>query len=181
MSHKSIWYIKEIPTHLCDLAVNDFLTIPPQDASMGHDGEIKNHQYRNTTIRFVQPGHWFSYILHGFAKEANSICRWNYNINGYQDIQFAEYAIDQHYDWHTDFFPLAESEIDRKISIVCLLSDPSEFEGGKLELKLYSTYEAPLKKGSVIVFPSMIEHRVTPVVSGLRRTATVWMNGPRFK
>ena len=181
MSHKPVWYLREIPPELCDKAVADFLTVPPSDANMGQNGEIKNHSQRNTTIRFISFGHWFGYILHGVGKEANKVCEWNFDITGYENIQFAEYGPEQHYDWHVDVFPLAYKDFDRKVSIVCLLSDPSEFEGGEFEIKLYQDYKAPLKKGSVIAFPAILPHRVSPVTNGLRRSATVWMNGPAFK
>lgn len=181
MSHKPIWYIKEIPPELCDKAVADFLTVTPQDANMGQSGEVKNHNQRDTTIRFINSGHWFSYILHGIAREGNFSSKWQFDISGHENIQFAEYGPNQHYDWHVDVFPLGDQGLDRKVSVVCLLSDPSEFEGGEFEIKLYQDYKAPLKKGTVIAFPSILQHRVTPVVSGMRRSATVWMNGPRFK
>lgn len=183
MSHKPLWYVKEIPPELCDKAVEDFLIIDPSDASMGARGENKDHSKRNTTVRFIPSGHWFGYLLHGVAREGNIFCRWNFDIDAEENIQFAEYAIDQHYDWHVDVFPLLDTPInsDRKVSVVCLLSDPSEFEGGNLEIKLHQEYKTPLKKGSIIAFPSILQHRVTPVTSGLRRSATVWMNGPRFK
>jgi PKHD-type hydroxylase len=48
-------------------------------------------------------------------------------------------------------------------------------------MRLYSEYTAPLVKGSMIAFPSILEHRVTPVLSGVRYSATMWFNGPRFK
>lgn len=181
MSHKPVWYIKEIPTELCDKAVVDFLDVSPIDANMGQNGEAKNHAQRNTTVRFINPGHWFSYILHGIGREANFACKWYYDISGQENIQFAEYGPEQHYDWHVDVFPLGDQGLDRKVSIVCLLSDTDEFEGGEFEINLYKEYKAPLKKGSVIAFPSILQHRVTPVISGMRRSATVWMNGPRFK
>lgn len=181
MSHKPVWYLREIPPELCDKAVVDFLTVPPSDANMGQNGETKNHSQRNTTVRFINPGHWFSYILHGVAKEGNFACKWQFDISGYENIQFAEYGPEQHYDWHVDVFPLGYQGLDRKVSVICLLSDLTEFEGGELEIKLYQNYKAPLKKGTVIAFPSILEHRVTPVISGMRRSATIWMNGPRFK
>jgi PKHD-type hydroxylase len=181
MSHKPLWYVKEIPAELCDLAIKDFLKVAPKDANMGQNGEVNNHEHRNTSIRFIDPGHWFTYLMHEVGREGNVTCRWQYEVNGQENLQFAEYGPNQHYDWHVDVFPLAVSPTDRKISIICLLSDPEEFEGGDLEIKLYSQYKAPLKKGTIIAFPSILEHRVTPVISGLRRSAVVWMTGPRFK
>ena len=181
MAHKPLWYTAQIPTELCDSAVVDFLKVAPKDANMGKDGEVSNHEKRNTTVRFIESDHWFTYLMHGVAHKANTACDWRYELNAHENIQFAEYGLQQHYDWHVDVFPLAHGISDRKISVVCLLSDPSEFEGGDLELRLYSEYKAPLVKGTVIAFPSILEHRVTPVVSGLRRSATVWVSGPRFK
>lgn len=181
MSHKPIWYLKQLPPDVCDRAVEDFSKLPFLDAGMGQQAENHNHNQRNTSVAFVESGHWFSYLMHGVAYEGNKVCGWDYDITGFENIQFAEYAPGQHYDWHVDIFPLAHVEVERKISIVCLLSDPSEFEGGDLEIKLYSEFKTPLQKGTVIAFPSMLSHRVTHVLSGVRKSATVWMNGPRFK
>jgi PKHD-type hydroxylase len=62
------------------------------------------------------------------------------------------------------------------------MNDTSEFEGGDLQLRFGGQeYTAPLAKGSVIAFPSFIEHRVTPVILGLRYTATMWVNGAEFR
>jgi PKHD-type hydroxylase len=109
------------------------------------------------------------------------VCGWQYDVDGREAIQFAQYGPDQHYGWHVDVFPLAGKATDRKITTVCLLNDPSEFEGGQFQVRLYQEYSAPLEKGSVIAFPSILEHRVTPVLSGLRYTATIWFHGPRFR
>jgi PKHD-type hydroxylase len=62
-----------------------------------------------------------------------------------------------------------------------LLNDPAEFTGGEFQIRLYSEYTAPLVKGSVIAFPSFLEHRVVPVTSGVRKSATMWLRGPRFR
>jgi PKHD-type hydroxylase len=64
---------------------------------------------------------------------------------------------------------------------VALLNDTSEWEGGELQLRLYDEYKVPLEKGTVVAFPSILEHRVTPVLKGFRYTATIWFNGPRFR
>jgi len=181
MAHNPIWYTKQIPTTLCDLAVEDFLKVPSKSADMGEKGEVTNIEQRNTTVRFIDSGHWFSYLMHGVALEANKACNWGYEVSSYENIQFGEYGPNQHYDWHIDIFPLAISNTDRKISVVCLLSEPEEFEGGDLEVKLYSEYKTPLKKGTIVAFPSMLQHRVTSVVSGLRRSAVMWVSGPKLK
>lgn len=181
MSHLPIWHMGQLPLELCDLACDEYMALPARDATMGADGKELSHINRNTTVRFAQPEHWFGNILRGYGLRANKECKWGFDIEDHEAVQFASYKVDQHYGWHVDNFPLAGLPTDRKVSVVCLMNDPSEFEAGDLQLRLYSEYTAPLVKGSVIAFPSIIEHRVTPVTSGTRITATMWLNGPRFK
>lgn len=179
--HLPLWYMGQLPVEVCDLAMAEYMAIPPRDATMGANGEEISHLNRNTTVRFAQPDHWFGNMMRGYGHKANKECGWDYDITDHEAVQFAHYGVGQHYGWHVDNFPLAGLPVDRKVSVVCLMSDPSEFEAGELQLRLYSEYTAPLVKGSVIAFPSVIEHRVTPVTAGLRASATMWLNGPRFR
>lgn len=179
--HLPIWYMDKIPADMCDKATQEYMTIQPRDATMGAKGEELSHANRNTTVRFAEKAHWFGVMMRDFGVAANKECGWDYDITDHEAVQFAHYGPGQHYGWHVDNFPLAGLPTDRKVSVVCLMTDPSEFEAGELQLRLYSEYTAPLVKGSVIAFPSIIEHRVTPVIAGLRATATMWLNGPRFR
>jgi PKHD-type hydroxylase len=181
MRHLPIWSLGQIPKELCDLAIVDFKKILPKDAAMGFDGAEHSHQKRNTTVRFADYAHWFGQIMRGFGTRANKDCRWDFDITEHEAVQYAEYGVGQHYDWHIDNFPLQGLELDRKVSVVCLLSEPSEFTEGELQIRLYSEYAAPLVKGSIIAFPSILEHRVTSVTSGSRASATMWLSGPRFR
>lgn len=181
MSHQPIWYMGNIPPAVCDLATAEYMNIPPRDAAMGVNGEEHSHKNRNTTVRFAPEQHWFGNLLYGHGMQANKECKWGFEIDDHEAVQFAHYGPDQHYDWHVDNFPLSGISKDRKVSVVCLMVDPSEFEAGEFQVRLYSEYTAPLVKGSVIAFPSILEHRVVPVTSGLRASATMWLNGPRFK
>jgi predicted 2-oxoglutarate/Fe(II)-dependent dioxygenase YbiX len=38
-----------------------------------------------------------------------------------------------------------------------------------------------MSHGTIIAFPPILEHRVIPVTSGVRYSATMWFNGPRFR
>ena len=151
------------------------------DAAMGHKGDEISHTGRNTSVCFAENGYWFGDIMRDYALLANKECGWNYIIDGNERVQFARYGINQHYDWHVDTFTLSGLSRDRKISVVCLLTDPSEFKDGMLQFRLYDEFTPTLIKGSIIAFPSIIEHRVTPVSSGVRCTATMWLDGPRFR
>jgi PKHD-type hydroxylase len=39
----------------------------------------------------------------------------------------------------------------------------------------------PQAKGMVILFPSWVIHRVTPVTKGVRKSIVVWVTGPKFR
>lgn len=180
MAHLPIWYIGSVPSDVCDIAIEEFMQIQPQEAAMGTSGEHQDKSQRDTILRFAPEGHWLGGILAEHGKIANKYSGWNYNITEHENLQYGSYGPNGHYDWHTDTFPLSGLPIERKVSVVCLMSDPSEYEGGDLQIKLYQEYTADLKKGDMIAFPSMLEHRVIPVKSGIRNSAVVWLNGPRM-
>ena len=107
---------------------------------------------------------------------------WGFDILGMaEQIQYAEYPQNGgHYDWHMDTGPDKFSR--RKISITVQLSDPSEYEGGDLQIKINAGQsDTPKGLGNVVIFPSYLLHRVTPVTKGLRRSLVLWITGPAFK
>ena len=38
-----------------------------------------------------------------------------------------------------------------------------------------------LSAGQVIIFPSMVNHKVTPVTAGIRKTLVTWYSGPMWR
>ena len=82
----------------------------------------------------------------------------------------------------------------RKLSMTCQLTDGSEYSGGELEFD-FRNYDPPkrdesqhlrkateiLPKGSIIVFPSFVWHRVKPVTRGVRYSLVLWHLGYPFK
>ena len=181
MSHLPIWYLTNIDPALCDEVVAEASTRDFNVASMGETAADLNDEYRNTAIQFLPTGHWLENSLKDNATRANQECNWNYSLSGNEQIQFAKYTEKQLYNWHTDTFLLGLKPLDRKITVVCLLNDPKEFLGGEFKVRLYQEYIAPLQKGSVVAFPSILEHCVTPVISGVRYSATMWLNGEKFR
>jgi PKHD-type hydroxylase len=111
---------------------------------------------------------------------ANELAGWNFDLKYPQKAQVGKYKEGSHYDWHIDSFTPNETGLQRKLSCSILLNDSSEYEGGKLEIANVDT-PLPGKKGSVIVFPSLVKHRVTPVTLGERFSAVCWALGPEFK
>ena len=100
------------------------------------------------------------------------------------DIQFTEYHANKggHYDWHIDVNWNGNEARDRKLSVTVQLSDTSEYEGGGFEFIECQTPDASSRlKGTVLVFPSYLQHRVLPITSGTRKSLVAWFEGPRWQ
>jgi PKHD-type hydroxylase len=99
-----------------------------------------------------------------------------------ENIQYTVYdsSYKGYYGWHLD---VGQHNSRRKLSVVVQLSDPSEYEGG--ELQIWTGTKEPTvvekEKGTVIIFPSYLLHQVTPVTKGTRRSLVLWVEGPPFK
>ena len=95
--------------------------------------------------------------------------------------QYTEYPKGGFYDWHVDNdVNMAHEPPIRKISMTCLLSPESEFEGGDLEL-MDEGKVAKIKQGHAVFFASFIRHRVKPVTRGNRKSLVMWFGGTPFK
>ena len=96
-----------------------------------------------------------------------------------EHIQYTVYESQNEgfYDWHVDMGP---GKARRKLSLVCQLSDPSEYEGGDLQINTGNIETVKKEKGMIVIFPSYLLHRVTPVTKGTRRSLVLWIEGPPF-
>jgi len=157
----------------------------PQAAQvgMGKPGGGTDTKKRVTTISWIpfkEMGHMYE-DLNRFIQKANE------NHFGFGDIriteqaQFTEYPEGGFYDWHMDCdVNMAHEPPVRKISMTLLLNDPSEFEGGDLELMAPGKF-AELKQGHAIIFASFLNHRVNVVKRGVRQSLVVWFGGKPFR
>ena len=123
---------------------------------------------------------------------ANEQAGWKYNIIAAEDCQITRYTKDGFYSWHKDGIGShndVHNEPDsneflhgntRKLSMTIVLN--SNFEGGDFEmLGLDDENKIPkLEEGSIIVFPSFMEHRIIPVTRGTRYSLVAWFVGPPF-
>lgn len=107
---------------------------------------------------------------------------YQFDLQGFTEaFQYTVYhgAEGGHYDWHIDWGP---NRVQRKLSASLQLTDPSQYEGCDLQFHGAREIEtAPRERGAVIVFPSFIQHRVTPCTKGTRKAIVVWTTGPQFK
>jgi PKHD-type hydroxylase len=177
----SYWYWKKaISDSLIDCFFDEIKDLPFKQAktfSSVIDGYEKTPDYRNSDIILFDPIHWLSGILFNYAIRANIQAEWNIGVTVPQTLQLAQYGPSQHYGWHDDSDFFFKRAAIRKLSVICMLSDKSEYDGGQFEFE--HTGQIEFDKGDIIVFPSFLRHRVNPVTSGIRKTSTLWILGNR--
>jgi predicted 2-oxoglutarate/Fe(II)-dependent dioxygenase YbiX len=93
-------------------------------------------------------------------------------LNIYDSKQKGEYG------WHYD---CARSDLkDFKLSILVNLSE--KYEGGELQFFQGNQYTVKdFTPGTLLLFKSYINHRVTPVTKGVRKTLALFCSGPKFR
>lgn len=101
------------------------------------------------------------------------------------------YAPGDHFTWHMDNAIDAPPFATRKLSFTLQLSDPDDYDGGDLEIApwagSFGAHEDPARRalargrGTLIVFPSLLTHRVSPVLRGVRQALVGWLHGPHFR
>lgn len=155
-----------------------------QDAQV-HTG-LKD-DVRRSRICWIPNNEYFWPVYHRIKKcvsFANQVY-FDFDITRFDErIQFTEYdeSYTGHYGWHFDIGSSSRSCI-RKLSVVVQLSNPLDYEGGDLEFSMDNdlVLKAPKTQGSIVIFPSYLRHRVTPVTKGLRRSLVTWISGPPFR
>jgi PKHD-type hydroxylase len=154
---------------------------------------------RNSNIVWLDES-WIYKELHPYINEANKQAGWNFEWSFTEHCQFTKYNLNQYYDWHCDSHSDPYNKPNtpshgkiRKLSMTCQLTDGSEYEGGELEFD-YRHYNPVMRdesqhkiqckeilpKGSIVVFPSFVWHRVKPVTKGVRYSLVAWNLGRPF-
>lgn len=173
----------------CDWILKEGLKIPSQKGNLGVAGEGFNDEYRRSEVRFITREHthfnWLFDEMWRMAIEAND--QWfGFHLSKVDFIQLAEYdaEVEGEYKKHHDVFWINGTNYHRKLTAVVQLSDPSEYEGGNLVLFNQNQKidaEAIKQQGTVIFFPSFIEHQAEKVTKGKRYSLAVWWDGPHWR
>jgi PKHD-type hydroxylase len=168
----------------CQLIINAGKTEPQQTAQVGGvAGGTVDTKTRTSHISWIP----FSKMPEMYKVIENIMLKTNSNHFGFDGMrltepaQYTEYPTGGFYDWHIDSDVNCANEPPiRKISMTCLLSPESEFEGGGLELMSDGKIVRP-KQGQAIFFASYIRHRVIPISKGIRKSLVMWFGGPSFR
>lgn len=148
-------------------------------------------QFRRSHAGFFDPGHpVYEKIMASLLPKLTEINR-DYEFELYKDsklmvpnIHVLRYDGSEqgHLVMHSDTTGFL-SNTERKLSISILLNPPCDYTGGRLRMfnGQVSDVQAAAGLGTGIVFPSFQYHEVTPVESGVRYVAVVFLKGPKFR
>lgn len=158
--------------------------------------EIKKKRKSNVAW-FDDP--WLYNEIQPYVHMANQNAKWNFQWDYSDAFQFTEYTPGQFYDWHTDSSAgpyncpddISRHGKVRKISLSVMLTDPEEYEGGELQFNFKAndpqfeeneirTVTEVKSRGSIVVFPSFLWHRVKPVTKGIRHSLVCWNLGQPY-
>jgi len=201
------WFFKKaIPDHICDDIVKYGLQTREEMAVTGGYGNQKLNQRqvkdlkkkRDSNIVWIAEN-WVYKELHPFIRQASTRADWNFQWDFSEACQFTKYNKGQYYDWHCDSWGGAYNNPNnpnthgktRKLSVTLSLSDEKDYKGGELEFDFRNMDPDKKRntkickeirpKGSLVVFPSFVWHRVKPVTKGSRYSLVIWNLGRPFQ
>ena len=164
---------------MCDKIISQAMESKAQAAQLFSSSDSLS-SWRSSTVRWLSAS-WIADLLLPYAKQPNE----NFDIafDGRIEMQFTEYhAADKgHYDWHHDVNWHGQTGQDRKLSLTIQLSDSADYEGGDFEFEEVTSETNFRPKGSILVFPSYLRHRVTTVTKGTRYALVAWYSGPQWR
>ena len=200
------WYFQSvIPPKICDDIIEYGKSQQEQIALTGgydpekvSEDDIKDVSKKRKSNIVWMNDRWIYNEIHPYIHTANKNAGWNFQWDFSESCQFTKYKLDQFYDWHCDSWskpynrpeePDRQGKI-RKLSVTISLSDENDYEGGDFEFDFRNDDKGSNQpqlckeirpKGSVVVFPSFVWHRVKPVTSGTRYSLVIWNLGWPFK
>jgi len=151
-------------------------------ADTGVEGETTNTDQRSSKVLWLSDLRWLKdYLYDDWILRANREF-FGFDVYNVGDIQYTEYHASEgdKYDWHIDTFWQDPKPFTRKLSMTIQLSDPSEYTGGEFQMQDVE-YTGSSELGAVTIFPSYLNHRVTPLETGVRKSLVAWFEGPTFK
>jgi PKHD-type hydroxylase len=193
---------------ICESIIQEGLVTQPIEAKT--QGDNSGLLDRRSKIAWLYNQNLYEMLTY-YLELANTQAGWNFEWDYCEPMQFTQYVGGDYYDWHQDggsdhTFALKryiygitpeplrsdgrlpkgyirESNMVgkvRKLSLTLNLTDPNNYTGGAFEFE-NSVCQESMSQGSIIVFPSFINHRVNPVLLGTRHSIVLWAMGKPFK
>jgi len=132
----------------------------------------------SSVIEFIKP------VLESvrYANDKNFQYKLHYNSELHDTGNYNIYSSKNksEYKWHTD--ACLDMRYDMKFTVLINLSE-KKYTGGEFKIFNQITYTVENFKnpGSVLMFKSHLNHCVTPILSGERKTFTMFIYGPKWQ
>jgi len=172
----------------CDKIIKQSRTTPLSSGKVGEKEAVEKKD-RTSKVRFINDDSLFS-LIGDFIRQANKNANWNFQWDWIEPVQFTSYSKKGFYGWHADGFdePLKKPNPNfngkiRKLSFILQLTDPKKYTGGELRFSfpgVNKNIHKPknfLPQGSIIIFPSFVQHEITPIKTGKRYSLVAWCLG----
>lgn len=166
--------------------IKDIITIGDDYAQSDGtiDSGVTTEEIRKSKVAWINQNQRTSWLYDRMAFIARHLNGQFFDLDLYgfvEDFQYTVYGEGgDHYTWHMD--KGSNNGSPRKLSLIVQLSDPSEYDGGDLQIWTGTNpVNLEKKRGIVHAFPSYVMHRVTPVTRGVRKTLVIWVAGPKFR
>ena len=193
------WFFKKaLSNEVCNKIIETGLQHPMKKGLVGNSKgiDVVQKKTRQSTITWLNDT-WVYNIIHPYVETANRNAGWNFQWDFSETMQFTIYKKNQFYTWHTDQrskpYPSDHTNVNyrnkiRKLSVTVQLNNGKDYSGGELEFDLKNKKtgntkqicKAGKEKGTIVVFPSFIWHRVRPVTKGKRISLVMWNIGAPF-
>ncbi len=144
------------------------------------EGNLTKENYLMKIIPANKEKELAEYMIDAASRANDQVFGFNiwYDIKA---IQYTTYKSEQkmEYDWHADSVWYGKPVVQKLTAIICL-TDEKDYEGGDFVIAGRKETRIKLTVGQAIVFPSPLQHKVTPVTKGTRNTLVAWFKGPRW-
>ena len=179
------YFASALNKEMCEGIIESGLNLSSTEAKV-NDGP-KTHEdlnLRKGKVSWFEKNSPIHSIINNFVHQANYAAKWHFTLDNSEKVQFAQYENEAFYNWHRDGDVTKNNW--RKLSVTVQLSDPNDYEGGNFEMKhiwndtLLEMDKETTMQGTIIIFPSMLPHRVTPITKGVRYSLVQWFSGPDF-
>lgn len=161
------------------------------EATVGHGGgSVVAPNVRVSTIRWLKRHDPVMRVVYDVIEAETHAANADFfgkDVRSFNSVQFTEYPPGAVYNWHQDCTKVpSEAKLtpfDRQLSVCVQLSHRNSYEGGDFRINPSGTKETIrdfIDIGDMIIFPSELYHKVTPVTEGIRYSLVTWWVGPRY-
>jgi len=181
------WFKEALTPSECEDIIKIGKSFPKEIASTFNQASIgpsikEKEETRDSEVRWIPLNEDSQFIydkIRRCCEEANKE-QFQFDLSGFtEELQFTEYEGEgKHYNWHPDIGP---EKNKRKLSVVIQLSDPSSYKGGNLMINTGNTATIDRSRGSIIIFPSFLLHKVSKMESGNRYSLVSWVSGTPWR